>query len=48
MRLDGFISCLTISSARTLSLGGVVGNIVGDDVSDEVAGVVVDGFGVGV
>ena len=40
--------CLTISSARTFSLGVVVGNCVVDDVGDGVADVVVDVFGAGV
>ena len=42
------MSCSTISSARTLSLGVVVYNIVGNDVGDGLAGVVVDGYGAGV
>ena len=42
------MSCLNISSARTLSLGVVVGKSVDDDVGDGVVGVVVDGFGAGV
>ena len=46
--LGFFISCSTISSARALSLGLVVGNIEGGDVDYGVAGVVVDGFGSGV
>ena len=48
MRLDGFISFWTISSARTLLLGVVVGNCVDDDVGYGVAGVVVDEFIAGV
>ena len=42
------MSSSTISSARVLSLGVVVGNSEGGDVDDGVAGVVVDGFGSGV
>ena len=42
------MSCSTISSARTLSLGVVVGNNVGDDIGDGVPSGVVDGFGVGI
>ena len=42
------MSFLTISSAKALSLGVVVGNSVGDDVGDGVAGIMVDGFGAGV
>ena len=42
------MGCWTISSARALSLGVVVGNSEGGDVDDRVDGVVVDGFGVGV
>ena len=42
------MSCSKISYARALSLGVAVGNIVGDDIGDGVAGVVIDGFGVGV
>ena len=42
------MSCLTISSARTMSLGVVVGNSVGNDLGHGVANVVVDGFGAGV
>ena len=45
MRLDGFINCCNISSARTLSLGVIIDNSVDNDVGDGVAGVVVDGFG---
>ena len=48
MRLDGFISCSTISSARELSLGVVVGINEGDYVNNGVAGVVFDVFGAGV
>ena len=47
MRLDDFISFLTISSAREFLLGVLVGNIVGDDVGDGVDGVVADVFGAG-
>ena len=39
---------LNISSAIALSLVVVVSNSEGDDVDDRVAGVLVDGFGVGV
>ena len=39
------MSCLTISSARALSLGFLVVNSAGNDVGDGVSGVVVDGFG---
>ena len=42
------MSCSTISPARTLSLGVVVGNSVDNYVGDGLAGVVVDGFGAGV
>ena len=45
MLLDGFIICLNISFARTLSLGVVVRNCVGDDIGYGVAVVEVDGFG---
>ena len=38
----------TISSARVLSLGVVVGNSVGDYIGDGVSSVVVDGFDAGV
>ena len=48
VRLDGFMSFLTISSARSLSLGVVVGNSVVNDLGDGSVGVVVDGFGAGV
>ena len=48
VHLDDFISCSTLLSVRTLSLGVVVGNDVGDDLGDGVAGVVVDGFDAGV
>ena len=48
VRLDGFMSCLTISSASTLSLGVVVGTSVVDGVGDGVADVVVVRFGAGV
>ena len=48
VQLHSFMSCLTISSDRALSLGVVVGNSEGGDVDDGVAGVVVDGFGAGV
>ena len=42
------MSCSTISYARALSLGVLVGNSEGNDVDDGVAGVLVDGFGAGV
>ena len=42
------MSFSTISSARLLLLGVVVGNSVGDDLGDGAAGVMVDGFGAGV
>ena len=45
MRLDGFMSFLTISYARKLSLVVVVGNCLGNDVGEGAASVVVDGFG---
>ena len=43
-----FYNFSNISSARTFSLGLVVGNSVGNDVGDGVAGVLVYGFGAGV
>ena len=48
VHLDSFMSCLNISSSRTLSLVVVIGDDLGDGVGDGVAGVVVDGFGAGV
>ena len=42
------MSFFTISFARALSLGVVVGNSVGGDVGDGAFGVMVDGFGAGV
>ena len=42
------MNCLTISSARALSLAVEVGNSGGNDVGGGVAGVVVDGFCAGV
>ena len=42
------MSCSTISSAITLSLGVVVVNSVDNDVGDGVSGVVVYGFSAGV
>ena len=42
------MSCSTISSARALSLGLVLGNGEGDDIYDGVSGVVFDGIGAGV
>ena len=45
MRLDVFMSFLTISYARALSLGVIVGNSVGNYLGDGAASVVVYGFG---
>ena len=42
------MSCSTISSTRSLSLGVVLDNSVGNDLGDGEASVVVDGFGAGV
>ena len=42
------MSCSTISSARTFSLGVLVGNFLGGNVGDGVGSVVFGGFGAGV